>query len=187
MKGVVLLARKKRFWFPGAIFHITARGNRRQNIFLNDTDRLSYLSYLKEVKEVHGFKLHAYCLMSNHVHLIIEINHSPPSSIIQQLHTKYSKYFNSKYEYTGHLFQGRYHDEIILNSEYFLTACKYVHKNPERANLKRLLSNHLWTSHSAYINNEPDPLVDTEMLRNYLMVSYEEFMKFQDVEDPATQ
>ncbi|MYL51697.1 hypothetical protein GLV98_19790 [Halobacillus litoralis] len=81
-EGVVLLARKKRFWFPGAIFHITARGNRRQNIFLNDTDRVSYLGYLKEVKEVHRFKLHAYCLMSNHVHLIIEINHSPPSAIL---------------------------------------------------------------------------------------------------------
>lgn len=171
------MARRRRFWFPGAIYHITARGNRRENIFLSDRDRQVYLMILQEVKKACAVQIHAYCLMSNHVHLLIETSNIPPGNILQRLHLKYSKYFNRKYQHVGHLFQNRYHDEIILNHQYFKTACCYIHRNPERANLIGCEDDPLWTSHCYYMDEEEKSFISTNLLTSFLSTSYEEFIK----------
>ncbi|WP_425269310.1 transposase [Halobacillus trueperi] len=151
---------------------MTARGNRRQNIFLNDSDRETYLNMIKKTKVRSPFNLHAYCLMNNHVHLLLETIDHPPSKILHRLHLMYSKYFNRKYELQGHLFQGRYYGEIILNHHYFVSACNYIHRNPERANLNRFTNHPLWTSNCYHLHPTGEEGFITTELLDYLKPIY---------------
>jgi len=96
------MVRKNRVWFPGATYHITSRGNRRGDMFCDIQDRLSYMTFMKEALDIYNGKLHCYCLMTNHVHLLIETEDINVSDIMMRLNLKYAKYFNKKYEYTGH-------------------------------------------------------------------------------------
>ena len=135
MLGGFILVRKQRVWFPGAKFHITSRGIRKLPLFHDDQDRLMYLRFFHETMQVIPFTLHTYCLMSNHIHLQMELHRSSPGEIMKYLHMKYAKYFNRKYEYTGHVFENRYGAEMIHNIEYELEVNKYIHLNPLRANI----------------------------------------------------
>lgn len=169
---MILLVRKRRFWAPGAKFHITSRGIRKMDLFLDDYDRLEYLQLLTEVKQRYPFKLHTYCLMTNHIHLQMEtIDHSP-SEIMKHLHTKYAKYFNKRYDYTGHVFESRYGDEIIDTPEYELEVSKYIHLNPLRANIVKHLEEYPWSSYHSYRFGEENPLVTTEKIFSYFYPPY---------------
>ena len=103
------MPRKPRVWYPGAVYHITSRGNRRSDIFLDDQDRLRYLRFLEQTKQLYFFELHSYCLMTNHVHLLLETKKHSISPIMQKLNSRYAMSFNKRYNREGHLFQGRYH------------------------------------------------------------------------------
>ncbi|WP_173918603.1 transposase [Halobacillus sp. Marseille-Q1614] len=178
------MPRGKRIWYPGAMYHITARGNRKENIFLSDYDRMKYLATIQKVKTKFRFNLHAYCLMSNHIHLLIETTQFPPGKILHLLHLNYSKYFNKKYDHVGHLFQGRYWDKLIMNRYYFTKACSYIHLNPSTANLLDEENSPLWSSHYYYANNESDPLITKELLLAYIdALSYDEWYKLQQFEN----
>ncbi|KHE66781.1 transposase [Halobacillus sp. BBL2006] len=173
------MARKRRYWFPGAIYHITARGNRKEDIFLDSKDRNMYLKYLKETKHDCHFHIHAYCLMSNHVHLLMETPSIPPGQILQRLHLKYSKYFNSRYRHVGHLFQDRYHSEIILGHHYFKRACFYIHQNPEKAGIDWAAKDPLWSSNWYYLNLDEEGFVSTQLLMTLLSTSYEKALEVE--------
>ncbi len=101
------MARKARIEFSGALYHVIIRGNRQQDIFGDDRDRLKFLELLRRYRDQHGFLLYAYVLMSNHVHLLTETRRSPLSRIMQCLNTAYTQYFNRRQKKVGHLFQGR--------------------------------------------------------------------------------
>ncbi len=130
-----VMPRKRRVWFPGAIYHITARGNRRDAIFRDVIDYRMYLKLLRNVRNRYPFILHSYCLMQNHLHLQLETIDHPTHFIIRDLHTEYAIYFNRKYDLIGHVFQGRYGAKLILDDDYFLTVSKYIHLNPVKANI----------------------------------------------------
>ncbi|TCP25978.1 REP element-mobilizing transposase RayT [Scopulibacillus darangshiensis] len=147
------MPRPRRVWFPGAIYHITSRGNRRYPIYNDSKDRKKYFKLIEETNHLYPFTLHAYSLMSNHIHLLLETIDHPPSEIIRYLHSKYAMYFNKRHEVDGHLFQGRYCGKIIDTPEYFLSASRYIHLNPVNAGIPDQLLNPLWTSYSAFINN----------------------------------
>ncbi|MEH6905682.1 transposase [Neobacillus drentensis] len=98
------MVRSVRTWFQGAKYHVTSRGIRKSSLFFDEEDFEKYLTLLKETKERYPFILHTYCLMSNHTHLQIETKDTPLSLIMKHLNTKFAKYFNRKYNFSGHVF-----------------------------------------------------------------------------------
>lgn len=173
------MVRKHRVWFPGAIYHITARGIRKSDIFLENTDRQIYKNLLYETKQTHPFNLLAYCLMTNHVHLLIETIDTNTSIIFNLLHTKYAKAFNTKYEYSGHVFENRYGAELITSYQYLLEASRYIHLNPVKANIVERMEDYKWSSIRSYLYNEKDPLVTTnKILYNFSAPQKENYYHF---------
>jgi len=115
--------------------HITQRGNYGQNIFISDSDRKQYIHWLREYSGKYGLSVFAYCLMINHVHLIVmPDNEKSLSHVLRTLHTKYSQFMNSKAKIKGHLWQGRYFSSV-LDEAYLIAAVRYVENNPVRAGL----------------------------------------------------
>ena len=166
-KGVILLVRRLRRWFPGAKFHITSRGIRKSSLFYDDDDYLKYLSLLKKTQRAYPFNLHSYCLMTNHTHLQLETVETPPSIIMKNLNTNYAKYFNKKYEYTGHVFEKRYGAELIDSPDYELDVSKYIHLNPTKAGMVEAPEDYPWSSYRAYIFGEESSLIDTKQVLSY--------------------
>jgi REP element-mobilizing transposase RayT len=147
--------------FPGAFYHIIVRGNQRQDIFVEDQDRVEYLRRLKHYKKERGFILYAFVLMTNHVHLLIETRNNPISKIMQLINLTYTQYFNKKYGKVGHLFQGRYKSFLCDRDEYLLGLVRYIHLNPVRAKLVKEPQEYRWSSHHSYLT-EAKNLIDTD-------------------------
>ncbi|WP_240620100.1 transposase [Peribacillus acanthi] len=175
------LVRKGRLWFPGAKYHITSRGVRRTNLFHDDEDRTTYLSLLEEAMYRYSFRLHTYCLMTNHIHLQMETSNTPPSIIMKLIHTKYAKYFNKKYHHSGHVFEKRYGAEIIDTSEYELDVSKYIHLNPFKANMVKQLEDYRWSSFRVYLLQETSSLIYSKQILSYFpepqSENYEKYCK----------
>lgn len=144
------MPRKPRIEFQGALYHVIARGNHRQNIFFDDNDRNRYLSTIEKSKSKFNFSIYAFVLMSNHVHLLIETSTIPLSKIMQSLHTSYTQYFNLKHNKSGHLFQGRYKAILCQKDSYLLQLVRYIHQNPIRAKIVESPDDYQWSSHHAY-------------------------------------
>jgi REP element-mobilizing transposase RayT len=145
------MPRKLRVEFPGAIYHVMSRGDRREDIFKDDVDRQDFLKTLAEACQKTGFEVHAYCLMSNHFHLVVE---TPEANLVAGMRWFLSAYtirFNHRHKLFGHVFSGRYKALLVEGSGngYLRTVCDYVHLNPARAGLlgaeERLLS-YPWSS-----------------------------------------
>jgi REP-associated tyrosine transposase len=145
------MARKPRVEFAGAFYHVICRGNQRQVIFRTDTDRKYYLESLERYRQRYGFKVYAYVLMSNHVHLLLETGEVPLSRIMQGLQLRYTGYFNRKYNKVGHLFQGRYKAILCDRDAYLLELVRYLHLNPERMRSPIQAATYRWSSHGAYL------------------------------------
>ena len=161
------MARKLRVWWPGADYHIMCRGNHRLEIFRDDEDRQVYLSMLAQVKEKHPFKLHAYCLMSNHVHFHLETIETDPGKIMKLLNMKYAIFFNKKYRFVGQLMQGRFRAEVVEDDRYFLALNRYIHLNPVEAGIVLHPKDYQWSSYNAYVEGVSPFLVDTEKTLGY--------------------
>jgi len=146
------MPRKRRIWYPGAQYHIMCRGNHRAEIYREEEDRQVYLTLLEETRKKYPFGLISYCLMNNHVHLQIETFDTEPGMFMKMLNMKYAIYFNKKYNFVGHLFQGRYRSELIKSDSHLLQTSKYIHLNPVRANIVENPSMYEWSSYRAYLN-----------------------------------
>ena len=153
------MARKLRIVFEGAIYHVTVRGNGRQDIFRDDGDRGRFLDQLSEQAGKHGVRLYLYCLMNNHVHLLVETPGANISRFMQALMTAYTMYFNKRHRRVGHLLQGRFGGKPVEGDEYLLKLSRYVHLNPvhvgeiEKRPPKeqvRYLRGYRWSSYPAY-------------------------------------
>ncbi|NQD65121.1 transposase [Bacillus haikouensis] len=144
---------KKREWSPGFTYHITARGNRKYNIFRNKDDRLMYLNYLEDAKQKYPFILHSYCLMTNHIHLLLQTENDPPGKIIHQIHYRYARYFNKKNGFQGHLFEGPYRSTLIKNNKQLIDTSCYIHLNPVRAGIGNEPDGYRWSSYRSFITN----------------------------------
>jgi len=129
------MARPLRIQFPGALYHVTARGNAKKNIFLNKDDFNDFLTILCKVTKRYHLILHSYCLMHNHYHLLLETPEGNLSQGIRQLNGTYTQHFNKKYQTVGHLFQGRFKSILVEKENYLLELSRYIALNPLRANL----------------------------------------------------
>ncbi|MFB3163829.1 transposase [Neobacillus sp. 179-J 1A1 HS] len=173
------MARKHRVWFPGAMYHITSRGNRRSAIFYDDFDREVYLQFLEEARHYFPFHLHSYCLMTNHIHLQIETIQHHPKDMMKMLNSRYAMYFNKRYHLVGHVFQGRYGSKLINSSDYLLEVSRYIHLNPVEAKMVKSPKDFLWSSYTAYISESADPLITTTKILSYFSEPQKEnYLKF---------
>ena len=154
------MARKPRIHFPGALYHVITRGNRRQGIFRDEKDLARFLSYISDCKNRFPCYLYAYALMKNHLHLLIEVKEIPLSGIMQSLLFGYSRYFNRRYGEVGHLFQGRYKAILCDRDAYLLELVRYIHLNLVRAKLVRAPEDYVWTGHLSYLGKGDEGLID---------------------------
>ncbi|MCT8137699.1 transposase [Anaerobacillus sp. CMMVII] len=172
------MARKLRIYFGGATYHITNRGNRREAVFYDDEDRNRYLKILEETRAIYPFILHSYCLMSNHIHLLLETIDHHPKEIMKMINSRYAIYFNKRHELVGHLFQGRYGAEIIDTPQYFLEASRYIHLNPVEAKMVERPQDYPWSSYQAFISDSKNPHISTEKTLAYFENSQKETYKY---------
>lgn len=143
------MARPLRLEFPGAIYHVTARGNALNAIFLDDGDRELFLVCLSEVVTRFGWLCHAYCLMDNHYHLLIETPEGNLSPGMRQLNGVYTQRFNRRHGRVGHVFQGRFKAIVVDRDSYLLELCRYVVLNPIRADMVKHIEHYPWSSYPA--------------------------------------
>ena len=141
------------------IYHVMLRGINRQNIFEDAEDYRKMLGLLKEYQQVCGYSLFAYCLMSNHMHLLLQPGDEPLEKIFRRLGASYVYWFNTKYERSGHLFQDRYKSEPVKDDGHFLTVIRYIHMNPVKAGKCQRPEDYPYSSFSDYFTNG---LIDSE-------------------------
>ncbi len=156
------MGRKPRIHYPGPLYHVTLRGNSGQAVFFDDRDRTRFCFLAQEGIERFGHHIHAFCLMTNHVHLAIQVGDTPLSRILQNLSFRYTRWINWRQRRTGHLFQGRYKAVLVDADIYLLELIRYLHLNPVRAGIVKEPESYLWSSHRAYLGLETIPWIRTE-------------------------
>lgn len=164
------MATPRRIWYRGASYHITSRGNHRDDIFREKADFNMYLTMMREslsYYEEYNYELVCYCLMTNHVHLLIRANEKETANLIRRVHSMYSRYFNKKYNYTGHLWQDKYFAELIKDDIQMLETSRYIHLNPVKANIVKKAEEYQWSSYSMYIEKTKEKLINSEILLKY--------------------
>ncbi len=159
------MARPLRLEFAGALYHVTSRGDGREDIFLDDEDRRQFLAVLGEACERFNWVVHAYCLMSNHYHLLVETPDGNLSKGMRQLNGVYTQRFNRTHERVGHVFQGRYKAILVQQDSYLLELARYVVLNPARARMVRSANEWPWSSYRATAGmTEGQPWLCTEWI-----------------------
>jgi len=144
------MARPLRIEYPGAYYHITSRGNEQKDVFKSQRDREKFLEYLASATERYGAVVHAYCLMNNHFHLLLETPEGNLSQIMRHINGAYTTYFNIKRKRAGHLFQGRYKAILIEADEYLTELSRYIHLNPVRVGIVEKPEQYQWSSYRSY-------------------------------------
>lgn len=151
------MSRPLRIVFPGALYHLTLRGNARGEIFLDETDREIFLDVLASVIERFGWRVHAYCLMGNHYHLLAQTPKPNLSSGMRRLNGVYTQRFNRRHERVGHVFQGRFKAILVERDSYLLELARYIVLNPVRAGLANAPEDWRWSSYRATAGEEAAP------------------------------
>lgn len=169
------MPRKARKISATNIYHVVIKGSDHQILFEEKKDYIKYLHILDYYREECNFSIYAYCLMSNHVHLIIRINEVPLSTIFRKINTSYAGWFNTKYNRTGFLQDGRFFSEPIENEDYLLSAIRYVHLNPTKAGLEESPGKkYRWSSYNDFFANI-STMIDTK----YVLSFYENISDFR--------
>jgi REP element-mobilizing transposase RayT len=159
------MARRPRVEFPGAIHHVTGRGNAGRRIYRRAADRERFLEMLAQVAQRRSWLCHAYCLMDNHYHLLVETIDPSLAAGMQWLNGAYAQGFNRSGERTGHLFQGRYHTELVERDAHLLETARYVVLNPVRAFLCDGAGEWEWSSYRGTAGEAPSaPALTTELV-----------------------
>ena len=148
------MSRPLRIEYAGAVYHITARGNERGEIFTDNHDRQRFIGMLIDNLDMYKVRLYAYVLMGNHYHLLIETRNANLSVFMHALQSHYTNYFNNRHDRVGHLFQGRYKAIMVDKDGYLLELSRYIHLNPVRAGLTRRPGEWKWGSYDEYVSKQ---------------------------------
>ncbi len=144
------MARPLRIDIPNHYYHVMSRGQRKNPLFFSPKDRKKYFLILNELLEKTDIEIYSYCLMSNHVHLLIYRKNYPLNLFMKRLNSKYAVYFNKKYHLVGHVFQGRYKSKIVLNDKYLIPLVNYIHFNPVKAHIVKNTTDYKYSSAKFY-------------------------------------
>lgn len=181
--GGDFISRQRRIWYPGAKYHVMNRGNRRTIIFQEDEDYQFFLYLLEKTQVLYPFLLISYCLMTNHIHLQIQTIDDSLSKIMHYLLSLYAKYYNTKYNHVGHLFQGRYKAELIEDDAYMLQTSRYIHLNPLKAKMVEKPEDYPWSSYIIFLGEENYDLVSDNIILDFFSdnkrQSYKEYVENQ--------
>jgi REP-associated tyrosine transposase len=173
------MPRHPRVHAEGVLYHVMARGNDGQKIFLGQRDYQAFLDSLGVVRKRYPFYLYAYVLMSNHFHLLLEAHRSPTARILQSLLTGYVGQFNRTHRHKGHLFQGRYRAIVCDRESYLLELMRYIHLNPVRAGMVKRPGEWPWSGHGEYLGKDQRGLIDAGPVMGELRTAarYEAFVQ----------
>lgn len=170
-------------------YHIIQRGNERKNIFSCDADKFRFLDILAKTREKYNFLLYCYCLMNNHIHLLVNDNGNDISKLMKSINVSYVSYFNRVYERCGHLFQDRFRSEIVDNDPYLLQVSRYIHNNPVKAGIVARPGEYRWSSYNAYVGKPTsiNRLLETNKIlglfsdqKNRAVMEYFRFMEKEE-------
>jgi len=157
---------RKRLYYENAVYHVISRGNNKQFILEDDSDKNSFLLSTAKYKEKFDFKLYCFVLMDNHIHMVIEANERHNiSRVMQAILLSYSRKYRVKHQYAGHLWQGRFSSIPIFKEKYILELVDYIHHNPVRAKLVSEVTDYIWSSarfYSRLENREVDEVLSVD-------------------------
>ncbi len=156
------MGRPLRLHAPGAMYHVTLRGNHRQDIFFVPGDRHRLDKLFADALQRFGARLHAYCYMSNHIHALIQVGDVPLGSLILRVAGQYARQTQANLNTTGHLFEKRYYPVLVDVDHYFLELLRYIHLNPVRAGLANSPDSYEWSSHHVYSGTRVEPWITTD-------------------------
>lgn len=156
------MPRRLRVHQPGGFYHVTLRGNHQQAIFFTDSDRGLLNKIVARAVEKFGARLHAYCWMSNHLHMLMQVGLEPLSGVMRQIASEYARAIQIKLITTGHFFERRYHASLVSSDSYLMELVRYIHLNPLRAESVRSVSQFPWSSHHVYVGERTEPWVTTD-------------------------
>lgn len=171
------------------VYHIVSRGANKQEIFHDDEDRLRYLGTIKRYKMVAKMQVYGWCLMGNHVHLLLEEGQESISDTMKRIGVSFVWYYNKKYSTTGHLFQDRFRSETVDDEDYLRTVIRYIHQNPVKAGIVPKPDQWKWSSCSGYygLGSSPKGLLDCEFILNSfggnLFTAQARFKEFNQAEN----
>lgn len=148
------MARPLRITYPGAFYHVTSRGNERKAVFKSKRDREKFLEYLESATQRYDARIHTYCMMDTHYHLLLETPSGNLSQIMRHINGAYTTYFNVKRDRSGHLFQGRYKAILVDIDKYAKELSRYIHLNPVRAKMVETPEEYDWSSYKLYIGKQ---------------------------------
>ena len=151
------MPRRAREKSESGIYHVMVRGINRQDIFHDEEDYSQYLEAMNRAKIISKFEIYGYCLMSNHVHLLLHEKEETISSVMKRIGVSYAWWYNKKYDRAGHVFQDRYKSETVETDEYLLSVLRYIHKNPVKAEMVVKPEKYKWSSCEAYYNQSEYP------------------------------
>jgi putative transposase len=159
------MSRPLRLEFPHALYHVTSRGDRREPVYADDLDRTEWLAVLDQVCTRFNWRCHAWCLMGNHYHVLIETPEPNLSAGMRQLNGVYTQRFNRRHGKVGHVFQGRFKAILVERESYLLELSRYVVLNPVRAGMVKDVAKWPWSSYAAMVGAQPAPLwLETDWL-----------------------
>lgn len=174
-------------------YHVVQRGNEKKKIFRGDEDKVRFIETLAKAREKYNFLLYAYCLMDNHIHLLVNDNGNDVSKLMKSINVSYVSYFNHTYQRSGHLFQDRFKSELVKDDRYLLEVSRYIHNNPVKAKIVERPAEFRWSSYNIYSGKANDTLglLDTNMILRYFsgnksksVSEYEKFVaKHEGAED----
>lgn len=186
------MARLPRYVVPGLAQHVIQRGNNRQAIFMGESDYAAYLAWLKEAAQCYGLLIHAYVLMTNHVHLLVTPTQDDSiAKTLQSLGRRYVQYFNFTYKRTGTLWEGRYRATVVDAEDYLLACCRYIEMNPVRAGIVKSAAHYRWSSYRHNAQGQKDlQIVEHEVYRRLgrtVQARYQAYRSlFRDGDDNTT-
>ncbi len=178
---VIKMARLAREKSSTGIYHVMMRGIDKRDIFIVEEDYEKFLSYIEKAKEKRDFSIFAFCLMTNHVHLLIKEGDEEIGNTIRRINVGYAQYHNRRYGRTGHLFQNRYQSEPVEDDKYMLTVLRYIHQNPLVAGMVGSIDDYKWSSFKDY-HKKRSSIVDCDYVMEYFS-DVEEFKDFNSAKN----
>ena len=169
------MPRRQRMVSLTGIYHIMMRGVNQQQIFFDDSDYRFFMKMLDRYKSICGYQLHAFCLMGNHVHLLMQAGEEPPGCMIKRIGCAFVYWYNAKYERAGHLFQDRYRSEVVNSERYYLTVLRYILRNPVNAGICLSPEEYAYSSAREYLCSEKG-ITDTGYVGS--LMDEKEFRRF---------